>query len=326
MFGFWTTATPKPTVLVTEADSWLGFYTVRQCLLNRNIEKVIATVQDKHTELSKALEKEGAELREWDLSSTKTVRESVRGAQCVLLVPPASMSAVHETKVILDALKATKGIHTVVLCSVEGAQEERMSPIFKMFYEIEEMFQRTKFEYSCTVRTTFTMQQAFVFSSVIQNKGTWPWATKTGKFAPVNTKDIGFALSKLVEKSTLPLKYQRQVLTFTGPELMTGKQLVHAASSVLDAKISYEPSSLEDMHRLLQKLRKTDPDTITHFTIELMMGWFKLIKNDKLDVCTDDLEMVMDRDAQTVKAFFEEHGDAFRPHGSLVQGSVRESI
>ncbi|KAL7749885.1 hypothetical protein RI367_004761 [Sorochytrium milnesiophthora] len=323
MFGLW--GNKAPAVLVTEADSWPGFYVAHEAYKSGKFSKVIAAVQDKSKDLSARLDAIGCDVRDYDVTNKNSLRKVARDAQCMLLIPARNNGELlKNTKMILDAARAEQTIHTVLLFSTLGAAEadedNKGDALFAEFKEIEELVQNSKFENECVFRLGFVAQQLFGLAQVVQNRGLLPLPIKNGKVAVVNVKDVALA-SVLVLSDANKFKHvNRQTLTLTGPTAYNGQAMAHAANAALQSRIKFKDVSMEEYKNILE-----NNGDATELEIEWSLQWCKMIREEKLEIVTKDLEKLLGRKPEDLEAFFASNARSFKPgNGAMSTHALRE--
>ncbi|KAL7746721.1 hypothetical protein RI367_007883 [Sorochytrium milnesiophthora] len=112
--------------------------------------------------------------------------------------------------------------------------------------------------------------------------------------------------------------FERQILTFTGSQLIDGEELAERASRGLGSgsELRFEPVSIEEMRQILES---ESSDDLNSFQIEMMLQGMELIEKDKLDIRSHDLQKVLKgREPTTVEKWFEENAAQFKPRGGRI--------
>ncbi|KNE62058.1 hypothetical protein AMAG_07314 [Allomyces macrogynus ATCC 38327] len=102
-------ATTGHVVCVTEADSILGFYAARACLISRDWAKVVCQVNDDKDERAKKLANEGAHVIKMSLDHADHIKKHLLcNVDALVLVPPRGFDAVKKVKTVMDAIEELK--------------------------------------------------------------------------------------------------------------------------------------------------------------------------------------------------------------------------
>jgi hypothetical protein len=337
--------------LITEGETWPGFYASYSALKHGKFNRVVVAVKDRNTDLVKQIEKLGGEIKQYDPSRPDQVKEIFKGIDALLLIPVCSENIVEDTKNIIEAAERQE-VKRMVFWSllgsgmVEHGTETVMDPsskrttgaiprssqetttghykqIFTKVAEIERIVRRSKIENECIMRIGFCMQQFFALSNIMQSRGIFPLPSSSSKFAPVNAKDVGHATVHVLVSNTEFEKYKKQTLQLTGPQTYNGPTLTQVLNRTLNSRIEFQEVSLEQMRDILEK---SAGDMLDKTEIQFIMGWLELLKENKLDVVTKELHQVLGHEPADVKEFFEENQDAFRPHGNLLRKLVLQEV
>ncbi|KAL7752418.1 hypothetical protein RI367_001952 [Sorochytrium milnesiophthora] len=304
-------------IFVANADSWVGFYAARSVLSSRRFGKVIVGVQDKQAELVRTLEKEGAEVRQWDVSSITSIEKTLEGVSHLLLTPVTTTLEFAKPTINIIQAAERQDVENLLFWSLAGIEHDRADindktkTIVKQFKEIEDRVRNNSdIDKTTTARIGFALQNLFYLSDVIQNRAVLPLPTGESPFAPLNLKDAGVASAILLEKG-ITSPHHNQVLTFTGSHLLNGPQVVAHANRVLDSRIRYEEVPVSEFRQLLERFEKIGQ--ITEYEKEVFLLQVQLIVSGKLETKTSDLKNVLGKEPTGIERFFEENKDAFQP-------------
>jgi len=312
MFGLFSS---RQNVFVCNADTLLGYYAAISLCESKEFNKVICGVCDREDEWSKKLEKEGCELREWNLDDRRSIEQALQGLQHVLLLAPLDEKIIQQTRNILEACRSVDVKHMVYwsLLGVDQAHGGEYKRL-RQFKEVEDMVKQCGIHNVCVARIGFAQQKLFMLSHVIQDRGILPLPTARGKFAPVNLRDCGYATAKMLCKAESQNHHKHQTYCFTGAHLMTGRKLVEHANRVLQAEIEFQDIELEEFGKFLR-----EQGELNEFEIETILECMCLIRENKLAMRTEDLKKLLEREPTDIETFFKNNADSFRPGGGRLR-------
>lgn len=312
----------KQTVLCSHGDTWLGVYAARALLRAGTFHEVYAGVSDPTNELARSLEREGVKLCRWDLCDVKSIQSALEGVHSVLLFPFPSTDMVKLNNNLTTAIVESR-IHHCLMWSYASLYSEGNFPaqcgcphlekgrkLVQSAKECEEMFLESGIHNKCIIRVLFPLQYFFFFSDIIQIKGVVPLAVGQGRFAPVHMKDVGQASANVLGKN-ISHEHHSQIYTCTGPQLVTGEELVKQANKSLNGTLTYKDCSMQEMKGILDKL--VEEKEMSRFEGDLLLYINYLIRENLLSIQTDDMKKLLEGEPASIEAFFEENKSAFRP-------------
>jgi len=153
------------------------------------------------------------------------------------------------------------------------------------------------------------LETFFAFSEEMQ-RGKMPLPTRKGRFAPVSLDDTCHGVVRTI------LKHMRSeqrgnthTLELTGNRTVDGHKIAEEASEKLDTQIRVEDISLERTKEILRRNMKKSHEAV----IEMIVEVFELIREDKFDKQTDDLQKILGSEPTSVADFFEKNQREFKP-------------
>ncbi|KAL7752448.1 hypothetical protein RI367_001982 [Sorochytrium milnesiophthora] len=311
----------KLNALVTEGDFASGFYAARELLKSRRFAKVTVAVANKDAEFSRTLAQEGATVIQYNTLVQSEIDQAFKEADpsVLLLVPPPMPDMVLRVNNILKSARNNADLTALLLWSKLGAQYAGDVPddehdgkpernIIVLYQEVEELVKRCGID-AGIIRVGFTLQTLFLMSNMIQSRGLVALPSDSAKFAPVNYHDIGRASVNILATGKLPGDINGQTLTFTGPELVTGPEMVDRANKGMNTDIKFEQVSLDEMRAILSQT------PLPLLQLDGVIATLRLFEDGKLDVETDDLNKALHgKKPSTIESFFEKNHDAFSPN------------
>ncbi|OZJ02876.1 hypothetical protein BZG36_03791 [Bifiguratus adelaidae] len=288
------------------------------------------------------LKRLGAEVMQVDYENQESVEAAMRSCDWVIIVPDDDASRVDHGRRVIDAAQSARVQNCILLslAAVDRGRQKNLQYIAQygdLEDHVKQKFQQGRY---CIVRNDFFQQYLYLWIAMMQRDKTIRMSLRDGdKFAPVNVEDIGHALLLIVmdkrDDINMMIANHQQVLHFTGPKVMTVKDLVEKLNrSVRDMNMSYSETSRDDLRQYLQALRREedarymrsmarneedDPSRpqIEHLTdafIETMLDVFELIKTGSVNIVTDELEKILGRKPMDISDFFTNHREDFDPN------------
>ncbi|KAI9137236.1 hypothetical protein BKA69DRAFT_1099035 [Paraphysoderma sedebokerense] len=305
----------RQDVFVCNADTLLGYYAAISLCESKEFNKIICGVCDKEDEWAKKLEKEGCELREWNLDDRRSIEMAMHGMKHVLLLAPHNEKIMQQTCNMLEACRSVDVKHMVYwsLLGVDLAHGEEYKRL-KEWKKVEDMVKQCGIHNLCIARIGFAQQKLFMLSHIIQDRGILPLPTGRGKWAPVNLRDCGLATAKIFCKAESQTHHKHQIYNFTGVHLMTGRKLVEHANRVLQSEIEFHDIHMEEFKKILMEMEE-----MNEFEIESILECMCLIRENKLAIRTEDLKKLLDREPTDIETFFKHNADSFRPGGGRLR-------
>lgn len=317
----------SPSLLITEVDTWSGFYAAMAALqqpFGGKFKRVVCAVRNKNKDWLKYIEKLGGEIKEYNPVSPGTIDNVMQGIDSILLIAVHTEKTVECTNNIIEAAQRANSVKYLLFWSYLGASYthtplEGHKGVFHKFAEIEQLVKKSKIENECVFRNGFIVQNFFAFSQIMQNKGIFPLTSSSGKMAPVSGKDVSTACVTLLHDPKVFHKYNKQTFTLTGPVSYNGPSLTQVLNRTLNTRIEFEEIDIAEMQNILESHTDSDP-----FDICVTLGFFELLNEGKLDLTTRDIENFLNRPPSGVEEFFQENQDAFKPIGALERLYLKE--
>ena len=151
--------------------------------------------------------------------------EELRHCDTLVLIPNCfDESMISQADLIIKAATSAGSIHTLVLVSLLGADEDTATS--RKFKTLEEMvFKADRIASSCVVRHGFLQQNLFWCMDQIrtEHKVKLPWSTAdAAKCAPLNLYDLAVFVAHVCRGYDVD-EHADKIYRLTGPELLSGK-------------------------------------------------------------------------------------------------------
>ncbi|GJE91575.1 NAD(P)-binding protein [Phanerochaete sordida] len=222
-----------------------------------------------------------------------TDRRALRGymeawADTCMLIPPARKDKAEITRTLIDAAKAARNVHNLVFLSAAGCDyaEYNRQPRLREFIDLEAAVMAAHPEgppassshSTCIVRAGFYAENILLYSREMNAEGRIPIPIDDiHRFAPVAVADVvavcAYCLTS-VGPQGLAEGVRDEVLTVTGPELVSGRKLAEAASQNLGMKLVFESISEGEA---MQILKAADP-LVDDSEKEYILEYYSLVR------------------------------------------------
>jgi NAD(P)H dehydrogenase (quinone) len=219
----------SPTLFVTGAAGKLGSRVVELLKSRGYAGKIIAGTRDP----SKLAGLEGVEVRKADFSDPAGLIEAFRGADRVLIVSTDVIGDVR-IKLQTDAVAAAKaaGVKRIVYTSLPHPEPGSIIPMAADHYATEQAIKATGLDYTLLRNSWYAENLLGALPAAISS-GKWYSSAGNGLISYVTREDTARAAAgALLADATGPY-----VLTVTGPEALTNRQIAAVASEVTGKSI-----------------------------------------------------------------------------------------
>ena len=285
--------------LVTAATGKTGVYTIDYLLGQGHAVRALVHRED---ERSTALRAKGVEVMVGDLLEHDDVIRATEGVKGAYLCYPVRPGYIQATAYMADAARRA-GLEVVVEMSQISAREDSLSHAARDHWIAERVLDWSGVP-TVHLRPTFFSEWLtfpWVLDDIVTHgKITLPYGD--GRHAPIAAESQARFIATVLAR---PAEHIGKTYTLCGPVEMSQQEIAAELSRVLDRKIVYAPSSLEEYEAHL-KSYKLDPFLVQHFlaiATDYQNGIFK---------GEDDIIGRMTGKApQTVEAFVNANRNAF---------------
>ncbi|KAL7317806.1 hypothetical protein PS15m_004110 [Mucor circinelloides] len=200
-------------------------------------------------------------------------------------------------------------------------------------------------EKHCIVRFPMLYQLFYYLAPQIEGENRLPLPVdKNKKFTSLDLNDVVEGVYRLAKKQRerfagrqIEEQFKKQIYEFTCPKPLNGEEMAREIGEGLDRHdMKFQHISESDMKKQLEHIKKDErfkerPDQRGDFKkgrdgfwsfpinkfihqckIETMMEWWRLANKGQLDMHTDDLRHILDREPHSLKKYFEENRDQFK--------------
>lgn len=315
-------------ILITSADGQTGHLAAELLLTDEEFKAqhggIVLTARDLN-KVEDLQNNYGAEVVELDYD-TDSVDDMVKkmkdsGADTIYLIPPAHTKKLDIVKNMIGATKKAEIQNTLLLSSAGCDLATRSKqPRLREFIDMEVLFMECKGDTStkagsspAIIRAGFYAENLLLYNKNAQDTGKLPLpAGKSHKFAPVALGDVAhLAGAILVSEGPHGFSddYRGQLITLTGPQMVSGSDLATSASQSLSTPMEYEEISEKTAREILSK--QTDIDSSEQ---EYLLEYYSLVREGKTNyVSTLAFRAVTGADPTLPSEFFEDYQEEFKP-------------
>lgn len=233
-----------------------------------------------------------------DLDKPDTLPTALEGVRKVFIIPGNVENRAQHAKTVIDAAVKSGSVEHITLFSVVGAEYEAIL-FAKQFREAEKYLEASGLKW--THLRTIWFQDNFLNWADDIKSGNFHFGIGNGKFAPLNTTDIGQIAASILTSD----EHDNIAYNITGPELLSGQDMADIFAEVTGQSITYISPSPEDTR--LSLIEAGWPEWQAKGVVEL----FELFASNQAAVVTDDGTNILGRPLTTFQQFVELNKSAF---------------
>ncbi|CEG70493.1 hypothetical protein RMATCC62417_06380 [Rhizopus microsporus] len=345
--------------VVTNGDSYPGYifsYRILCAMKKRedrfaNECKLRVLCRDKESHRMRLLKEMGAEVVKVDYRDENKLREMMKDAAHVCLIPEHSRECVEEAQCVIKAAKHQGveyiSMHSVVGCdrtSEHSSGEEQKYCHLAQYHQIEKMVKEQFGNNHCIVRICLFNQMFYFMAPQIEGEGILALPVKEdAKWGCIDLNDWVNAIYNLALKEhekrerTIGSTGKKQLYQFTPQRVMSSKEIAREIGEGLGSQeLRYKRISDDEMRQYLQKMKdderfreepkhekepKWDQDGpwsypigryLNDHLIELMLEYWRMANDGKQEIHTNDLKEVLEIEPRSVKDYFHKNRNQFR--------------
>ncbi|KUL89490.1 hypothetical protein ZTR_04381 [Talaromyces verruculosus] len=306
-------------ICVTTAEGNTGFLITKLLLTDpkfrKNVDRVTALAIDTQSPYVQELEKLGAVVAQHRFGRVRDTTQVLRytEADTLMLIPPAHVNKIDITLEILEAAKRVN-IGNLCLLSAAGCDmaDRDAQPRLREFIELEVALMKMKGDPStrtgysnCIIRPGFYAENLLLYTTQTQAEGLLPIPIgKDHQFPPIALNDVAELAAHVLTskgKHGFSDRHRGQLMTMTGPMLVTGDELAEIASKTLGVN--------NDARRLL-RFQSTQDEAERQYLLE----YYSLVREGKTNyISTNCFHDVTGSHPVEPPQFFETYKDQFMP-------------
>lgn len=223
-------------------------------------------------ERSEKLTAKGVEVVVGDLLNFDDITAAMRGIHTAYLCFPVLVPGVLQATAYFAQAAKENGLKGIVNMSQISARREAKSNAAQDHWIGEQILNMTEIP-TVHLRPTFFDDWFLYIRDSIQKDNTIVLPFGTGRWAPVDSADLGRVVAKM---ATAMEKYGGQVLKLYGPEEFNVFEMSEVISNVLDRTIRYEPVTIEQFFKINSKRGASEHfvQHVTHVAEDCVNGIF----------------------------------------------------
>jgi uncharacterized protein YbjT (DUF2867 family) len=242
------------------------------------------------------------EVAQGDFENEPSIGAALDGADTLLIIPPEKLERFSAIDATIK-LANDYGVGHTVLFSVSKGLDQ--TAIGRKFHAWERVLEHHSQAYTI-VQSTFFHDLMFHFAPQIKspNHQIHHWLG-TGKFCPVDSRDVGEALAAVLREG--PLIHHRQTYSLYGPQMLSFQDMVDKLSIVLGYQVQAYPDITSE------QVRNSMDDKLPSFNIEEVVQAQETIgMGHDMNMTPDLLKLI--GYAHTAQRFFEDNYFTFMGH------------
>lgn len=286
----------EPTVLVTGATGRIGRHLV-EALATADVDVRAMT---RRPQRASELADKGADLVEGDFSDPSSLDDALVGVDRAFLLSPVLQEMSELQTNFVEAAERAE-IRYVVKLSAAGADSGSRWDIARWHGEVEDRITESDIPHT-HLRPVFYMQNLLDAAEQLQEEGVLARpAPPDTRINMIDTRDVAaVAAVTLTEPSHAEPTYK-----LTGPRPISLAEVADTLSNVADREITYQETSTAEAKAVL--MDQGSPEWLATEQVALFRGFAK----GAGDVETSDVQEVLGRQPRSLRAFAEDHADAF---------------
>ena len=260
-------------VLVTGATGKIGKLLIPKLAKHSDVV-VRALVRDELK--AAALTRSGVELTRGSFEDSSAVRRAVREIDTLVLITPATPSAVAQAQGVLSAA-GEAGVRKIVRISVFNAASDGPSDVIRLHGSTDAQIRSSGLIYTI-LRPPFFMQNlCFMAGRSIAKEGKIYFGTGNGRLGMIDLRDV----VDCAEESVLSKAYDNKVFALTGPESISFHEIADRLGNLLTHPIRYVPVSPEAVELSIRMSRSDWYATVMRDLCRAYSeGWGDVITGD----------------------------------------------
>ncbi|MBV8585543.1 MAG: NmrA family NAD(P)-binding protein [Verrucomicrobia bacterium] len=287
-------------ILVSGATGRTGGAAIDELLTMRKRVRAYVRSDDARAAV---LRKRGVDVAVGDFTDIDDIRAAMEGIGSAYFLYPIAPGIIGAAAFFAQAAKEA-GVTAIVNMSQISARRESRSHAAQDHWVSERVFDWSGVP-TTHLRPTFFAEWLVYphFAQEIWAKKKIQFPFENGRHAPISADDQGRVIAHLLAN---PAGHEGKIYTLHGPVEMNHTEIASAMSEVLETKIEYAPSSIEEFKRKMEELYKFPPFLVQHL-VEVAQNYREGIFAGTNGV----VEKITGRPALSVRAFIEKHRKVF---------------
>jgi uncharacterized protein YbjT (DUF2867 family) len=281
------------SILITGATGNTGIAIIKALTAKHTRQQVIAGVRNVHIAYP-AFEGHSLHLRHFDFESPETFSAAFANIDILFLLRPPHISDVRRYFVPLISTAVTCQVKHIVFLSVQGVENSRLIP----HYKIEKLIKESKIPFTF-IRPAYFMQNftTTLNADLVKNKQIFLPAGDA-KFTLIDVDDIGKVVAAVLGNAA---QHAGQSYELTGDEPLSFEEMAQIISDGTGSKIKYISPNL--LSFILEKRKQQIP--LAFIMVMIMLHY--LPRFQKTPRTTDWVKSLTGDDPKTFQEFVMEN-------------------
>lgn len=279
-------------ILVTGATGHLGSQIVENLLTQISSSKIAVLVRDE--EKAKELKAKGIQIRVGDYTNPNSLVAAFKDVEKLILISSNDFNdRIGQHKNAIDAAKEAGVKHILYTSmSMKDIETSPLKGFLEDHYQTEDYIKQNGF--------TYTMLQHSLYSDVIP-MFIGEQVLETGVFFPSGEGRVAYAsrtdLAEAISKIALSNAFDNQSLPMTNTENYSYADVAKILTELSGKEVAYISPTPEDFAEALKGFGLPEP------IIQMSLGFAAGIKNNDFEKTFPNLEAILGRKPQTLKAY-----------------------
>jgi NAD(P)H dehydrogenase (quinone) len=249
------------------------------------------------------LREHGIDIAIGDFTAIDDIRAAMHGVKSAYFLYPIAPGIIGAAAYFAQAAKEA-GVSAIVNMSQISARRESKSHAAQDHWVSERVFDWSGVA-TTHLRPTFFAEWLIYphFAKEIWAKKTIEFPFENGRHAPISADDQGRVIAHILAN---PAGHEGKIYTLHGPVEMNHSEIAAVMSDVLETKIEYAPTSLEEFKRKMEEVYKFPPFLVQHL-VEVAQNYRAGVFSGTNDV----VETITGTPALSVAAFIDKNRKAF---------------
>jgi uncharacterized protein YbjT (DUF2867 family) len=249
----------KNKVLITGATGVTGRHTIGH-LLKMNIP--VRALVHRLDERSEALEVQGAEVVEGNLSDFNRIAEVLQDIRAAYYLFPIQIPGIIESTAFFAQAALERGVEAIVNMSQVQARRNAVSHASQNHWVAERIFDKSGVPVT-HLRPTFFAEWLLYAARVVKTQNMLVYPFGEVAYAPITGEDQGRVIASIL---TNPAPHAGKTYSLFGLEELTQHQIADMVSEVVGRKITYNPVEIADFEPILRTAMRAND----HFTQHIL--------------------------------------------------------
>ena len=281
-------------ILVTGATGQLGSAIVENLLKQIPANEIVVLVRDE--EKAKTLKAKGVQIRIGDYHKPELLQTAFKDVKKLILISSNDFNnRFGQHKNVIDAAKQAGVAHVLYTSmSMNDIETSPLKGFLQDHYQTEDYIKENGF--------TFTMLQHSLYLDVIP-MFIGEQVLETGVFFPAGEGRVAYAsrtdLAEAIAKVALSDAFDNQSLPMTNVENYSYADVAKTLTELSGKEVAYVSPTPEVFELTLKGFNLPEP------IIQMSLGFAAGIKNNDFDTTFSNLETILGRKPQTLKAYLQ---------------------